>query len=74
MGATGMSYQSRKAWNRLYTVLQEHELTSEAYLIKIEILNVLDKAMPDCKDLDKAIMLLAISDCHMHETIEGKNQ
>jgi len=69
-----MSRHGRRAWNAMYDVLENHELTSEAYLMKIEILNLLDKAIPNAAGLEKAIMLLIIADSNMRDLVENKNR
>jgi hypothetical protein len=66
-----MSHKGRKAWNEMYDIMQDHELTPDSYLLKLEVLNLLKKSMPaDCTDLDRAIILLIIADSNMSELVE----
>jgi len=66
-----MSRRGRKAWNELYDIMLDHELTPNSYMLKVEVLNVLEKSMPvDCSELDRAIILLIIADSNMSELVE----
>ena len=66
-----MSIRGKKAWNDLYEIMQDHELTPESYMIKLEVLNLLKKSMPaNSPDLDIAILLLVIADSNMRELVE----
>jgi len=66
-----MSSRGRKAWNELYDIMLDHELTPNSYMLKVEVLNVLEKSMPvDCSELDRAIILLIIADSNMSELVE----
>jgi len=65
-----MSKRGRKAWNECYDLMQEHELTPDSYLIKLEILNVLKASMgSDSTDLEMAILLLVIADSNMIDLV-----
>ena len=65
-----MTKRARKAWNECYDLMQEHELTPDSYLIKLEILNLMKASMPqDCTDLERAILLLVIADSNMIELL-----
>jgi len=66
-----MSRRGRKAWNELYDIMLDHELTPNSYMLKVEVLNVLEKSMPvDCSELDRAIILLIIADSNLSELVE----
>lgn len=65
-----MSRRGRKAWNMCYDIMIGHELTPESLMIKIEILNVMKKSMPDASDLEIGIMLLVIADSNMSDLVE----
>ena len=65
-----MTKRGRKAWNECYDLMQDHELTPDSYLIKLEILNVMKASMgKDCTDLEIAILLLVIADSNMIELV-----
>ena len=65
-----MSRRGRKAWNMCYDIMIGHELTPESLMMKIEVINVMKKSMPDASDLEIAIMLLVIADSNMSELVE----
>ena len=69
-----MSGRGRKAWNECYDLLANHELTTQAQLLKIEVLNVLRQSMPDESELEVALILLIIADSNMREMVENNER
>lgn len=65
-----MSTQGKDHWNKLYDMLEGHELTAETYLMQVEVLNVIRKAMPDQSELDVAVALLVIADSNLRKVVD----
>ena len=65
-----MRNRGRKAWNELYDLMAEHDLTPEAYLMRIEVLNVVKKWLPNQNDKTIGLMLLVLADSNMREMVD----
>ena len=65
-----MRNRGRKAWNELYDLMAEHDLTAEAHLMRIEVLNVIKKWLPDQNDRTIGLMLLVLADSNMREVVD----
>ena len=66
-----MSIMSRQAWNVLYDLMSEHELTAETYLVKLEVLNNLRKQFPNESELEIGVLLLVIADSNMRDLVDA---
>jgi hypothetical protein len=66
-----MSIMSRQAWNALYDLMTEHELTAETYLVKLEVLNNLRKRFPNESELEIGVLLLVIADSNMRDLVDA---
>jgi hypothetical protein len=66
-----MSVMSRQAWNALYDLMTEHELTAETYLVKLEVLNNLRKQFPNESELEIGVLLLVIADSNMRDLVDA---
>lgn len=64
-----MTKASREAWNNLYTLLEDSELTAETYLVRLEIISNLKKSHPTLSDLEIGILLLVIADSNLRDLV-----
>ena len=70
MEAANMSRRGRKAWNMCYDIMLGHELTPESLMMKIEVINLMKKSMPDASDVEIGLMLIILADSNMSDLVE----